>query len=99
MAVAQDAGCSVSLAEALVCVARLGAARQASPIVSRFASADDDVSTRVNRLLNGPAPVETRSRRFGPGLAVAAVAGPFVAAIGAPGSLSAVHELLERWMH
>ena len=99
MAVAQDVGRSVSLAEALVRVARLGATPQLSPIVSRFAPADEDVSTRVNRLLNGPPPVETRSRRFGPTLALAAVAAPFVAAIGAPGSLSAIHELLERWMH
>jgi Zn-dependent protease with chaperone function len=98
-AVAQDASRSISLAEALVRVARLGVAPKPSPLVSPFVPEGDDISRRVERLLNGPAPTTTHSPRFGAGWAVGALAAPFVAAIAAPGSLSAVHQLLERWMH
>src|SRR5580698_1642997 len=50
-AVSQDASCSLSLAEALVRVARLGAATQASHLMSHFVAGTVDISIRVERLL------------------------------------------------
>src|SRR6185437_807949 len=55
-----DAGQSLTLAEALVRMARIGSLSRCSPLVSPFASATSDVAERVNRLLgrtNGGAPV------------------------------------------
>ncbi len=60
-AVSQDSACSLSLAEALVRVARLGAAAQASPLMSHFVAASVDISVRVERLLS-PA-VEAAARQ------------------------------------
>ena len=97
LAVAQDVGCSVSLAEALVRVARLGASSAPSPLVSRFAAEGDEISSRVDRLLRGPGP--SASRSFTGSLTMVTLAAPFVAAICIPGSLSSLHELLERLMH
>jgi Zn-dependent protease with chaperone function len=98
-AVAQDADCSVSLAEALVRVARLGAAPQASPLVSPFVPAGDDISSRVDRLLNRRTPASARFPMAGRAIFAALAALPFVAAAADPGSLRTIHELLERLMH
>jgi Zn-dependent protease with chaperone function len=98
-AVSQDAACSLSLAEALVRVARLGAATQASPLVSHFVAASGDISVRVERLLSPTVPAAARK----PGriaLGGAVVALPAVALLMAqPATLRSVHELLERLMH
>jgi Zn-dependent protease with chaperone function len=98
-AVAQDARCSVPLAEALVRVARLGISSAVSPMMSRFTSPGDDISSRIERLLNGPAPSAAPSRRIAVCVALGIVVAPFVTAMIEPGSLSAVHELLEGLMH
>lgn len=96
---AADARSSIALAEALVRVARLGAAPRTSPLVSTFAPASEDISTRVNRLLNGASYAGGHSRIFGSALFAGLFAVPFTVVAFAPGSLSAVHQLLERLMH
>jgi len=98
-AVSQDAACSLSLAEALVRVARLGAAAQASPLMSHFVAASVDISVRVERLLSPT--IEAAGRKPGRiALAGAVAALPAVALLMAqPATLRSVHELLERLMH
>jgi len=99
-AVSQDATCSLSLAEALVRVARLGAAAQASPLMSHFVAASDDISVRVERLLS-PA-IEPSTRKSGRMIAVSCaliVISAVGFAIAAPATLPSVHSLLERLMH
>jgi Zn-dependent protease with chaperone function len=96
---ASDARSSIALAEALVRVARLGAAPRTSPLVSAFVPAGEDISGRVNRLLNGVSYAGGRSRIFGSALFAGLFAVPFTVVAFAPGSLSAVHQLLERLMH
>jgi Zn-dependent protease with chaperone function len=97
-AVAQDASRSLALAEALVRVARLGIAPQPSPLVSPFVPAGEDISQRVNRLLDGPAATR-RSPIFGCALLTGGFVLPFAAITLTPGCLSTVHEILERLMH
>jgi Zn-dependent protease with chaperone function len=97
-AVAHDAGCSVALAEALVRVARLGSAPRLSTVVSPFIPPGESISTRVDRLLNGPSSMPVRRRALVRALLGVAACGPFAAAC-IPGSLSAVHQILERLMH
>jgi len=99
-AVSQDAACSLSLAEALVRVARLGAAAQASPLMSHFVAASIDISVRVERLLS-PA-IEAAARKPGRRIALSGALIAFAAAVLAivqPATLPSVHGLLERWMH
>jgi hypothetical protein len=98
-AVARDPRSSIALAEALVRVARLGLAPRTSPLVSAFVPPGEDISTRVDRLLNGASYSAGRSRIFGSALFASLFAVPFAIAAFAPGSLSAVHQLLERLMH
>jgi hypothetical protein len=97
-AVAQDAGCSLPLAEALVRVARLGVTGHASPLFSPFVPAGEDIALRVNRLLNGPAPQAAQGHFAVRFLAIATVAAPFAALCAAPQSLSGIHQFLERLM-
>ncbi len=98
-AVSADAGCSLYLAEALVRVARLGAAAHASPLMSHFVAASVDISVRVERLLSGTNAAAIRKpRRLALGAAVAAL--PAVALpMAQPATMRAVHGLLERLMH
>jgi Zn-dependent protease with chaperone function len=98
-AVSQDAACSLSLAEAVVRVARLGATAQASPLVSHFVAASVDISVRVDRLLSPTIEAAaTRPSRIALGGAVVAL--PVVLLLLAqPPTLRSVHELLERLMH
>jgi Zn-dependent protease with chaperone function len=98
-AVEQDAGCSLSLAEALVRVARLGAAPKTSPLISAFVPADEDISIRVERLLNGGGG-RGRAAALLARFSFGALAGaPFAIAVLVPGALNAVHQALERLMH
>jgi bla regulator protein blaR1 len=96
---AADASSSIALAEALVRVARLGAAPRTSPLVSAFVPPGEDISTRVNRLLNGASYASGHSQILGSALFASLFAVPFAVVAVAPGSLSAVHQLLERLMH
>jgi Zn-dependent protease with chaperone function len=98
-AVGKDAQSSISLAEALVRVARLGSAPRTSPLVSAFVPAGEDISVRVDRLLNGPSQAVVQPGILGRGLFAGLVAAPFATALAAPGALSAIHGLLERMMH
>jgi hypothetical protein len=99
-AVSQDADCSLSLAEALVRVARLGVAAQPSPLVSHFVAASVDISVRVERLLSPT--IEAATCKSG---GIIALSGALIAlpaavlAIAQPATLRSVHALLERLMH
>jgi Zn-dependent protease with chaperone function len=99
-AVSEDAACSLSLAEALVCVARLGVAAQVSPLMSHFVDASADISVRVERLLSPTMERAARKsgRRIAAGGAVVTLLA-LVLAIAQPAMLRPVHGLLERLMH
>lgn len=99
LAVARDAHSSIALAEALVRVARLGIAPRTSPLMSAFVPPGEDISIRVDRLLNGASYAGGHSRIFGSALFASLLAVPFAIVAVAPGSLSVVHQLLERLMH
>jgi uncharacterized membrane protein len=86
---------SLSLATALVRVARLGASLPAPLLAASLLADSQDLSARVHRLLRPRA----QSRPRNPHLATAAVVA-FAALLAAvmlnPGTLPAVHQLLER---
>ncbi len=92
---------SLLLAESLVRVARMGAGPHPLPIFTSFVPPDQDLSTRVNRLLV-PQSFELRSWRriraiaFG---AACTLAGLVTLLLARPGVLQSVHELLERLTH
>jgi Zn-dependent protease with chaperone function len=99
-AVSQDAACSLSLAEALVRVARLGASTQASPLMSHFAAASVDISVRVERLLSPTLEAAARKPGWRIALGGAVAALPAVGLLMAqPATLRSIHSLLERLMH
>jgi Zn-dependent protease with chaperone function len=99
-AVSLDASCSLSLAEALVRVARLGAAAQASPLISHFVAASVDISVRVERLLSPNIDAGKRNPwRIALAGAAVALIPALVLPMAQPATLRAVHELLERLMH
>jgi beta-lactamase regulating signal transducer with metallopeptidase domain len=97
-AVGRDPRGCVSLAEALVRVARLGSAPKASPLVSPFVPEGEDISLRVERLLN-PRVAPSRRRISGRVLFAGLAGAPFAAAAIVPGALGGVHQLLEQLMH
>jgi len=98
-AVSQDASCSLSLAEALVRVARLGVAAHSSPLMSHFVAASVDISVRVDRLLSSANETVTRKpRRLAIGGALVALPA-VVLPMAQPATLRVVHGLLERLMH
>jgi hypothetical protein len=77
----------------------LGAAAQASPLMSHFAAASVDISVRVERLLS-PTVEAASSKRGRIAQAGALVALPALAlSMAQPATLRSVHELLERLMH
>lgn len=94
-----DPGRSLSLAEALVRMARMGSLPKCSPLASPFASSTTDVAERVNRLLGVRQQAMGSRRPLG---ALAAAASGLVAlAVLTPHSttMAAVHGVLERLMH
>lgn len=94
-----DARRSVSLAAALVHMARLGGKAAASPLTSSFLKSDDELPARVNRLLGlAPAHEEAPSRRtrIALGAAVALAVSLAVAAMVRPETFFSVHRLLEQ---
>ena len=95
-AVAGDPLRAISLAGALVRVARLGAPIEASPLMTSLVADGWDLEARVDRLLS-TAPGSEDSREGRPSLLAAIVfaAGLFVAAISAPATLQAAHRVLE----
>lgn len=100
-ATAGDSRYSVSLAAALVHMARLGGKTAAAPLTSSFLKNDDELPARVNRLL-GLTPVneEASSRRVrvALGAATGLAALLAVAAMIQPETLLSVHRLLEQML-
>jgi beta-lactamase regulating signal transducer with metallopeptidase domain len=99
-AVAGDAERSVTLASALVRVARLGTPARRAPLMATLVPADDELSIRVDRLLS-PEPLREESRRLrmvvGGALAVGTTL--LVALILQPATMYSVHQLLEHLVH
>jgi hypothetical protein len=104
-AIEGDARRSLSLASALVCVARMGAAARTSPLVASLLPDRGDLSARVDRLLRTPEAVSPPFTNQGAGhpamravaWSAAVVLGGFlVAAMMRPGTFYSVHWLLER---
>lgn len=91
-AVAGDPSRSLSLAAALVRVARMGDAPQPSPLMTSLVA--EDLSARVDRLLNTTPQIENPDRWTPAFLALTAVA--LATVIFQPAVLSSVHRLLER---
>ena len=99
-AVAGDSGRSLSLASALVRVARMGACPQAPPLATSLLADNEDLAERVNRLLREtPAPpaagVPPLLLRVACGLGCAALA----ALMLQPSILYPIHSLLEHLTH
>jgi Zn-dependent protease with chaperone function len=100
-ACASDPERSVSLAESLVRVARMGAAPRSMPLCTSFIPPDQDLSARVGRLLR-PQFVEMKSWRrvrtiFGGAACI--IAALLTVILLRPSLLHSVHELLERLTH
>lgn len=96
-AVEGDAGRSLSLAEALVRVSRMGSSPRPSPFLSTLVPDDGDLSARVDRLLQ-PARAPEKSRRpmqFLAAGATLAAAGLLTFVLLQPVTFYAVHRLLE----
>ncbi|MDE3137397.1 MAG: M48 family metalloprotease [Acidobacteriota bacterium] len=97
-AVAGDTRRSLSLASALVRIARLGSPARIAPLMASLLAADDELSARVDRLLrSGSAGASSRSPRRA-ALAAAAMAAAFsllLAVMLQPATLSSVHHILE----
>lgn len=97
-AVAGDSERALSLAAALVSVAKLGTAHQPSYLLSSLVAEDEDLALRVDRLLREQqyaekplAPLVQVARN------IALAAGSLViAAMVWPGSLGSVHQILEK---
>ena len=88
---------SLSLAAALVRVARLGSAAYVPALSTSLLSDGSDLSERVNRLLRPAVPVAGRGRRE-PILEASAgllLAGALIAVIAQPATLYSAHEFLE----
>lgn len=96
-----DSNRGVSLAAALVQVARMGSGPRLPFLSTSLLACDRDLSARVDRLLQARriAPVPARSAE--PRLRAASflLAGCLAALLAAPATLSVVHELLEFLLH
>jgi beta-lactamase regulating signal transducer with metallopeptidase domain len=91
-------GRSLSLAGALVRVARIGGAFSASPLISFFLGRERELSARIERLI-APVPARIglpRQLRMGLKIGIAAFGVLAIAAILHPSVLVSVHEALEQ---
>lgn len=94
LAVAGDSRLSVSLAAALVRVARMGACPQGAPLVTSLLGDNEDLAQRVDRLLRERSPeAGNRSTVLVSAVGAAAAAGAVV--LLQPQTFYAVHRLLE----
>jgi len=95
-AVAGDSQRSISLASALVRVARMGACPQTAPLVTSLLADNQDLAERVERLLREAPEAEVAERQPLPAL-IGGLASIAVLAVLTlqPATLSAVHRLLE----
>ncbi len=96
-AVDGDSRRSLALATALVRVARLGSAASAPALATSLLADSQDLSARVERLLNPRA--NSTPRNLLPAAAVLAFAAILAAVMLNPATLPAVHQLLERLVH
>jgi len=94
-AVSNDPVRSLSLAAALVHVARLQANAPAAPLATSLLGETPDLAARIDRLLH-PVPAPERQPSH-PGL-TAVLAGVFIAILLQPSTLAAAHRILERLM-
>jgi hypothetical protein len=97
-----DSRRALSLAGALVRVARMGAAPRSAVLLSSLIDDDRDLSIRVDRLLHAEPSHENplgRVMRAMVGGATLVVTGCLAAAMLWPSMLSSVHQLLERLVH
>ena len=100
-AVAGDSRHALSLASALVRVARMGAGLRLPLLSASLLTCDRELSTRVHRLLH-PSPAPFLPARQAPlrlPLVGFLLAAGFLVILLAPSALSAVHELLEIFIH
>ncbi len=99
-AAAGDSSCAVSLAAALVQVARLGSGPHMPFLSTSLLACDRDLSARVDRLLHAFPNTCTHAKAAHRFRNVSLlVAGGLAALLLAPFALSTVHELLERLLH
>ncbi len=96
-AVGGDSRRAVSLAGALVQVARMRAPAEMSPLATSLVASGADLEARVNRLLNPSPNYEKPRPLFIAAAALLSVC--LLAAIKAPSTLHAAHELLEHLIH
>ena len=97
-AVAGDARRSLSLAAALVRVARMGGSSPVSPLHAAFLGDSREISARVDRLLSPVAPAPAHPRKC---LTAAAIALTAVSAATMlhPATLESAHRLIEQLIH
>ena len=96
-AAAGDSSRALSLAAALVHVARMGRGPRLPFLSTPLLVGDRDLSARVDRLLHADAMTLPHSSKIRPGVRTAGLllVGAFAALLLAPPALSSVHELLE----
>jgi Zn-dependent protease with chaperone function len=95
-AVGGDANRSVSLAGALVRVARLGIPAETPVLMTSLVAHGEDLEARVDRLLGAPPVGENQEQRRSSFItATFVLAGVMVAAFAGPATLQAAHGLLE----
>jgi hypothetical protein len=98
-AVAGDAHLSLSLAAALVRIARMGGTLPPSPLSTSFLGDSREISARVDRLLNSAPSVPLRplpSAAVAGGLALAAAC---AASMLHPATLQSAHRIIEQLIH
>lgn len=100
-AVQGDSGRALSLAEALLRVARMGAGPRLSFLHTSLVAADEELSVRVDRLLRlEPARSEQFSRKgFIARGAILAMSASLATLMLLPATLASVHRLLELFLH
>lgn len=100
-ATAGDSNRAVSLAAALIQVARMGSAPRMPYLSTSLLACDRDLSARVDRLLHPAAPARPVSKPAQHRLRTAGflLAGCLAALLLTPSALSSVHQLLELLLH
>jgi len=100
----EDPERSLCLASALVHIARMGGSHPMPALCANFVTGENELETRVERLLKSGAPNVTAgqqrsSRKLRAAMIAAIGAGIFALILLQPATLHPVHELLERLIH
>ena len=98
-AVAGDAHLALSLAAALVRIARIGGAPAPSPLSASFLGDSREISVRVDRLLTPAPAAPVRSRNGAAVAAGVALAAGCTACMLHPTTLESVHRIIEELIH